>query len=609
LDGLEVIFADGLNCIIGPRGAGKTTAVELIRFALDSMPGREGDPLRTRLESLIESNLENGRVELEVESKDGLGYSITRVHGEQPLVIDQDGHSIPGIKVRGGVLFQADVFSQNQMESIAEMPHYQLDLIDKFSEADLAAIHWKIQESRNELEASAAALLPLMERREILEGDLRELPVVESKLSGLKETIGPKADMINKAHAEKALRDREDRAIKEASRVIADVLAGTKQYFGVLSTHFDSLFTEDIQDGPNGAVFKKVAVDLAEAAREFDRHLAAASDSLGAAHSALGKEKSLLDEAHKKQEMAFLKLVEKHKDAMANSTERSAQEKRRNELLFKKREIADISRRIGKQLTARGDLVEKQRRLCDERFQVRSAIASDLTTKLAPSVRVRFEQHGIRTAYREHLEAALRGSPIKNNIVAGRIAASVSPDELVQLIKRGDLNAAAEQCGISDRQATTVMSVLNRPEELFALELVMLEDEPFIELSERGDYRESSILSTGQKCTAILPILLFDSINPLLIDQPEDNLDNSYIYETVVETLRKVKQSRQLIFVTHNPNIPVLGDAALVVVMGSDGNIAKITAQGSVDDCKEDIVTLLEGGEEAFKARKDRYHY
>ncbi len=60
--------------------------------------------------------------------------------------------------------------------------------------------------------------------------------------------------------------------------------------------------------------------------------------------------------------------------------------------------------------------------------------------------------------------------------------------------------------------------------------------------------------------TAILPILLLDSANPLLIDQPEDNLDNRFIFETVVDSIHKVKTGRQLIFVTHNPNIPVLGD-------------------------------------------------
>ena len=62
-------------------------------------------------------------------------------------------------------------------------------------------------------------------------------------------------------------------------------------------------------------------------------------------------------------------------------------------------------------------------------------------------------------------------------------------------------------------------------------------------------------------------------------------------------------------FITHNPNIPVLADADRVFVLESDGSEARLKASGGVDDCKEDIVTLLEGGETAFKERKKRYKF
>jgi ABC-type bacteriocin/lantibiotic exporter with double-glycine peptidase domain len=100
-----------------------------------------------------------------------------------------------------------------------------------------------------------------------------------------------------------------------------------------------------------------------------------------------------------------------------------------------------------------------------------------------------------------------------------------------------------------------------------------------------------------------------ESANPLLIDQPEDNLDNRFISETVVKNLRSVKGRRQLIFSTHNPNVPVLGDAEWVFVMESNGTKSKVVRAGTVDDCKSEIVTLLEGGEDAFKQRKARYKY
>jgi len=142
---------------------------------------------------------------------------------------------------------------------------------------------------------------------------------------------------------------------------------------------------------------------------------------------------------------------------------------------------------------------------------------------------------------------------------------------------------------------------------LFELETVELIDQPKIELKDGENYKGSQSLSTGQKCTTILPILLMESEKPLLIDQPEDNLDNRFIAETVVRNLRSVKSRRQLIFVTHSPNIPVLGDAEGMFVMESDGTSARLQKSGTVDGCRDEIVMMLEGGEEAFRQRKTRY--
>lgn len=70
-----------------------------------------------------------------------------------------------------------------------------------------------------------------------------------------------------------------------------------------------------------------------------------------------------------------------------------------------------------------------------------------------------------------------------------------------------------------------------------------------------------------------------------------------------------MKAARQLIFVTHNPNIPVLGEAARIFVMESDGEHGTKTSEGTVDECKQNIVTLLEGSEEAFRKRGLRYQF
>ena len=108
----------------------------------------------------------------------------------------------------------------------------------------------------------------------------------------------------------------------------------------------------------------------------------------------------------------------------------------------------------------------------------------------------------------------------------------------------------------------------------------------------------------------MLKLLFFAQENRILIiDQPEEDLDNRFIYEDVVKILREMKGKRQIILVTHNANIPVLGDSELVLVLDSVNDECKIVNQGSIDkkSIVEDIKSIMEGGEEAFRRRVEKY--
>ena len=116
--------------------------------------------------------------------------------------------------------------------------------------------------------------------------------------------------------------------------------------------------------------------------------------------------------------------------------------------------------------------------------------------------------------------------------------------------------------------------------------------------------------SIGQRASAlILFLLLQKGQNILIIDQPEDDLDNQTIYDEVIKEILKLKGHMQFIFATHNANIPVLGDSEKVVVCEYAEN--KITVnQGSIDtpDIQKAIVSIMEGGLEAFNRRKKIYN-
>ncbi|MGD0174744.1 MAG: TrlF family AAA-like ATPase [Anaerolineales bacterium] len=145
-----------------------------------------------------------------------------------------------------------------------------------------------------------------------------------------------------------------------------------------------------------------------------------------------------------------------------------------------------------------------------------------------------------------------------------------------------------------------------RLEVLLGLELVEIEDNPRISLYSTP----IEFLSPGQRCSALIPLILIEGSTPLIIDQPEDNLDNKLVFDLLVDVLRDLKEQRQIIVATHNPNVPVSGDAEQVVVCESPSRKeCVICAQASIDD--DDIVrhikAVMEGGDKAFEMRMRKY--
>jgi chromosome segregation protein len=115
--------------------------------------------------------------------------------------------------------------------------------------------------------------------------------------------------------------------------------------------------------------------------------------------------------------------------------------------------------------------------------------------------------------------------------------------------------------------------------------------------------------SLGQRASALILFVLSQQENDvIIIDQPEDDLDNQTIYEDVIKLIRTMKPKVQFIFATHNPNIPVLGDAEQVHACSFMDNKVSICS-GSVDNqtTQRTIVNIMEGGQEAFNRRKEIY--
>jgi len=607
MDGVTLDLSEGLNCLIGARGTGKTTVLELVRYALDGLPpGDDGE--RQRIEALVRTNLGDGAVELIIETREGLTYKVMRAWHDDPVVVTADGAPTE-ISLRSGGIFRADIYSQNEVELIANRALSQLSLIDNFGAAQIAQITAELRTLTSRLATNATSLMPLQHQITSLNDEIAGLPGIEEKLKALGPITGRNADAVTKAQQAKSLRQRESQALDGLWRFLEEYDQQVGALVGQVANRTSQWMSRDILAGPNGQRLTAARQMLLDGAAEIDELLRQAHARLAQMQSALGDAGTALHGAHAQQEAAYQELVAKDGALRGQAAERSNLERTKNDLLAKQRERDALIEKQATLQRERTQLLQRLSELRDRRYEVRSAIAQRINTALLPTIRVTIEQSGHLAQYRALLEETLRGYGMRHGVVAQKIVERITPAELVALIRRGDSDALVQRAEINDDQARKVVDALKSTESLFSLETVELADRPRIELRDGETYKASSALSTGQKCTAILPILLLDSDNPLLVDQPEDNLDNRFVCESVVESIRKVKGQRQLIFVTHNPNIPVLGDAERVFVLDSDGVHARKVAEGDVDECRDAIVTLLEGGEEAFKRRQERYAY
>lgn len=607
LDGLEIDLADGLNCLIGHRGTGKTTVLEFVRYALDEFPsGEAGHLCRRRVENLVKRNLGDGRIRLAIETKDGLEYIVDRTASGEPMVLTTGGQPTD-ITINSGGIFSADIFSQNEVEDIADSPESQLALIDTFVADEVGAMEGSIADVHAQLQANAKAIVPAQVTLAKLADELTTLKSVEDRIAKLADTGGDNADEMNEAQTHKALRDRETQAVGDADKHMAEYVEWLGDADGRFTAGVDGLFADEVVEGPNGGILKTIQKRMRQAGTELDDLFRQAVSVLTRAQGDVAEQVQELQTQQGKQELKFRDLLSRYKEVQGQATERADWERKRNDLLNKKRKHAELQTKLEGLQNQRRQLMDQLTDLRDKRFQLRRSVAERITEAVSSPVRVRIAQDENRDRYVSMLAEALRHAAVNHNQVAKKIAGLVAPSELVDFVRRNDDAGLQKQAALNDSQAEKVIRELADLEVLLRIETVDLVDLPRIELHDGDTWKDSLSLSTGQKCTTILPILLLESENPLLVDQPEDNLDNRFIYDTVVESLRRVKTSRQMLLITHNPNIPVLGDAAGVFVLTSDGARAGLLNQGNVDRCRDEIINLLEGGEEAFAQRRERY--
>jgi len=307
LQGIKMDFSDGLNCVIGGRGTGKTTVLEALRYTLDRMPNETVDRKRYEaLEKLLQANLGTGSIKVELETADGVLYSVARAFGETPLVTNADGKPVD-IRIGHDMHFGVDIYSQNQIEDIANNDYFQLQLIDKFIQKPLDELERQIRDATNLLETNGQKIL---DRKKVI-GDqteaTRELPDITEKIRNFEKAEGgAQSEEMRKGHEGKSLRDRESRLVEslrtsyqESSRALTAAALEVKRRFA-------DAIGQDFSASSNKDVIAKLKHDAQLALEKMHSHIDAAIGVLRDAEAGLNPSQSALAELHALQEQGYM---------------------------------------------------------------------------------------------------------------------------------------------------------------------------------------------------------------------------------------------------------------------------------------------------------------
>ncbi len=617
LNNCGIHFNENLNCLIGGRGTGKSSIIESLRYVLEQMP--LGALAKKTHQSIINEVIKSAtKISLLVRTHQPAPryYRIERAvpaAAEPPasaVVFDESGERNE-LKVFD-VLPHIDIFGQHEISEIAQHPEKQLDLLKRFRAPGVAKYEMARNEHMELLARNREDILRTRRELQTLEQKLGRFPGLEEKLRQY-ENLGLEA----KLH-EQSLLTREETLLK-ASR---DKVAGFKkplelarQKLELESPPSDGKVTEVL---PNADLMAKLAAELeqfAEAMRKGLAHLDAIVEHSQRKLLSISKDWETRRRARQEDYQKILRQL--HQEAIDGA----AYLRLRQDL----EELEPIRLQHAQQSQKLRELEKKRQRLllklhdaCKQLYKFDSEAAQLVSRLLEGKVRVtvRFDNgsEGLYSKLRS-IKTGMRKEVLANLCVQENFKLM----EFIAHMRTGP-EALCEHFGFSATQAKKLAGL----DERIILELEETPPATAIRIehniaasTDKPNWKNLAEVSTGQRATAILLMLFPQSGAPLVIDQPEDDLDNRFIAEQVIPKLREEKQRRQFIFATHNANLPVLGDAELIVALEAQGDSQVGQAQilesnlGAIDreSVKLRVEQVLEGGKQAFEKRRAKYGF
>ncbi|MCU1261361.1 MAG: hypothetical protein JWO80_4246 [Bryobacterales bacterium] len=607
LPGLSVNIPPGLTCIIGARGSGKSTLAEAVRFAVCGMSAAPKN-----CADLVQANLAGGALVTITALAEGSNrYTIKRGLKQNLVLLTSDGRAINTVDLDRGTFLPLDAYSSLEIEAIADevLGDKRRNLLDELRSEQMRTIHLSLAESTRALETNADRIRSAQKTIEDLTEQMEELGDVRTGLNALAPSDRESSTDFVRLSRQQQLNQREIAKLDSADRDLRSLGQTLEQVRKESQNVFAARLTEE--QSANGDTLRRYDDLLRASLGPVEKHLSGINSKIRDAQATLAQARQDIAEIHTSHAGELARQTAANQAASEHARVRASLEQQVAKLEALEQQRAELNAELKALFERRKSLKADHILMRDRISTMRDEVASELQHESGERVRIRVMRNADHLAYQQTLVDGLKGARVRNQNEILATLMQLRPEQLAQLIQSNDLDSFEELTHFGTERSRKILDSFRENIDPLALEITAIEDRIGIELNVatagRSHFKDASDLSRGQKCTALLPILLARRDNPLIIDQPEDNLDNHFIFETVVNAVQRMKKRRQMIFITHNANIPVLAEAELVLVMNSDGRVGVIETCGNVDECREQIIDLLEGGREAFDLRSKRY--
>ena len=612
---LEIELNSGLNVLIGGRGSGKSTIIEAIRYALGL--DYYSDMVEKIASDLMKNVISQGtKITVKIKSHKPTEkvYLIERTFGNDPVVKNENGQILSDLRP-SDVVPKIDLFGQHEIAEIARDSNKLTKLLDRFVEKTDQELSER-QEILEELKDTRKQLLGAQEEYEGLEEKLAMLPKYKEQIKRYKD-----AGLDECLNQQQSISE-ENTTLTSLKEEIADL---AESHEGLDEDGYDLIEAELLEDDaiakfPSKERFQKIKKKIDAANIEFRKQHKEIIKTISTLDSFIAVETSSIEEAQEELNKTirgkFEELGEGEIDynAFVNISSKIAQlEPQRATLDATKTNLVALQ-------TKRKEAVTKWQEHTRQNFNKLKKAAREVSKSLEQRLQVNVSQNGIKQPLYDVIKEHNPGKRLSPAFEILGAVEDLQPVAFADYCREG-ADKLTEIYGLTKTQAENLASA---GEKMFlAIEELELPAETIIQLNvapavnQPPEWKPLRRLSTGQKATALLLLLYIASEHPLIVDQPEDDLDNEFISNSVVPLIKEEKHNRQFLFSSHNANIPVLGDAELVLCLTAEGEASTGHAtienrnKGAIDDepVANMIKTLLEGGETAFSTRRLKYNF